>query len=115
MIPTGTLAAIEAVLRSAGAERPAEKEQLAELFRRVVGLDPASPPPEPERTDTILSVREAARILGRSTRTVRHYAATGALRALRTGRTRKLTGIPASSVDAFIAANTEGGGAECAL
>jgi len=104
MIPIGTMTSIEAVLRAAPITRPADRRQLAELFHRVIGVDPSAP--ATPSTDTVLSIKEAARILGRTPRTIRQYAATGAIRALRTGRSRKLTGIPASELDAFIAKNT---------
>ena len=107
MIPIGTMTSIEAVLRSAPITRPADRRQLAALVHRVIGVDPTAQ--AAPRTDTVISIKEAARILGRTPRTIRQYAATGAIRALRTGKTRKLTGIPASEIDAFIAAHTTEG------
>lgn len=111
MIPIGTMTSIEAVIRSAGAERPQDKRMIADAVRRALGM-PEQEAAAAQRTETVLTIAEAARRLARTTRTVRHYASTGQLRGLRTGRSRKLTGVPASEIDAFIARQTAGFPAE---
>lgn len=105
MLALGIINSITAVVSVAGADRPAEKRQIISAVRRALGV-PDSDDDAPARTDTLLPVSEAARRLGRSTRTVQYYAQQGLLRGVRTGRTRRLTGIPASEIDAFIARQT---------
>lgn len=106
MLNLGTLSALEAVVRSSGADTPAEKRQILSAVRRTLGLGDDPAPAARAPTDSVLTIREAADRIGKRPRTVKHLVATGQLSGLRTGRTAKLTGIPASAISAYIAAGT---------
>lgn len=109
MLNLGTLSALEAVVRSAGADTPAEKRQILSAVRRTLGVadDPAPAGGSRAPTDSVLTIREAADRIGKRPRTVKYLVATGQLCGLRTGRTAKLTGIPASAITAYITLGTQ--------
>ena len=104
----GSLAALSAVARSIGAVSAADKRQIIDTVREAIGWteDIIRPTASGATTDTILRLPEAAARLGRSVATIKHYAASGTLTGVRTGPTKKLTGIPASEINAFILRNT---------
>ena len=101
MIALGTINAVQAVVRAANATRKHDKDQLIAAVREALGLPPASDAAAP--TDEVLTVTEAAHRLAKTPRSVQRYASDGLLRGIRMGRSGKLTGIPASEIDAFIA------------
>lgn len=107
MLNLGTLSALEAVVRSAGADTPAEKRQILSAVRRTLGLADDPAPAARAPTDSVLTIREAADRIGKRPRTVKYLVASGQLTGLRTGRTAKLTGIPASAITAYITHGTQ--------
>ena len=108
MLALGTLNMIDGMIRSAGAERLPEKRQVLSTVRRALGMPEDEGPREPARaTDAVLSISEAASRLNKAPRTIRWYCDTNVLRGLRSGVSRRLTGIPASEIDAFIARSTQ--------
>ena len=108
MLALGSLSAIKAVAAAAGADTAAEKRQIVAAVRQAIGL-PAEEQTQTAPTTTtgvVIPVSEAAARLGKSVSTVKWYVASGQLAAVRTGRTRRLAGITAAEIDAFIARNT---------
>jgi predicted DNA-binding transcriptional regulator AlpA len=103
----GSLAALAAVARTIGARTSADKRQIIDTVREAIGWTDETAQESGTPTDTILRLPEAAARLGRSVSTIKYYAATGTLTGVRTGPTQKLTGIPASQIDAFIRRHTQ--------
>lgn len=106
MVNPASLAAFEAVTRSIGADTPKDKQILVATLRRTLGLSDEPPPSANAATDCVLSIVEVAARLSRKPRTVKYLVETGQLQCLRTGRTAKLAGIPASALAAYIEAGT---------
>lgn len=104
MLNLGTLTAIEAVVGSSGAETDRERRQILAAVRRKLGIAD-DPPGDGSRaaTDRVLTIADAAERLAKRPRTIKYLVETGQLTGCRAGRTAKLTGIPASAVDAYIA------------
>lgn len=109
MLATGTINMVDSVLRATGVERLADKRQLIEVCRRAIGLaeDDARQEAPSRATDAVLSIQDAAARLNRTPRTIRWYCRTGAMRGVRTGATRRLTGVTASEIDGWIARQTQ--------
>jgi excisionase family DNA binding protein len=107
MLALGSLTAIQAVATAAGAATVADKRQIIAAVRQAIGLPEDQPAGPTVTTGTVLTVADAARRLSRSTSTIKWYCASGKLRGIRTGRSRRLTGVPATEIDAFIAANLQ--------
>ena len=107
MLNAGYLAALEAVLRSTTVDSPRDKEAIVATVRRVLNItEPDAKTSALSATDCVLSLPEAANRLARTVRTIKYLVATNQLRGLRTGRSGKLGGIPASALDAYIADGT---------
>lgn len=108
MLALGNILSIQAVVKAANASRPSDKRQILSAVRDALGMQEADDlPPARNPTDAVLPVAEAAQRLGKARRTIQAYAAAGLLRGVRTGRSRRLVGIPASEIDAFITRHTQ--------
>jgi len=110
MIAIDRLETIKETIRSLNITEPADKQLVYLLVRNLLGLDQGAQA-MPDSNDAVLSIAEAARRLARRPRTIQYYVATGQLIGFHTGRSHRLTGIPASEIDAFIKRNTDGGSA----
>lgn len=108
MLPLGTINGLTGHVRAIGAQRPAEKRQILEAVAETLGiaLAPVTPAAAAGATDAVLSVEDAAARLAVSPRTLRWYCRIGDINGVRRGRTARLSGVPASEVDAFIARTT---------
>lgn len=104
------LVEFEESIRALNITEPADKKLVVMLVRNFLGLDQGEQS-LPNSHDAVLSVAEAASRLARKPRTIRYYVSTGQLVGIHTGRSRRLTGITAREIDAFIKRNTDGGNA----
>ncbi len=94
--------AVEEVIGSLNIVDPEDKQLVLMVVRRALALD-GDGQNGLVGGDRILTIAQAAKRLGRSKSTIKWYCTSGQLVGLRTGLTRKLTGVPLSAINAFIA------------
>lgn len=102
MLNIGTAASIEAVVRAAGATKPADQRQVIAIVHRCLGI--AEKPAACNKPAVVmLTIRDAAECLARKPRTIRQYVKDGLLEGVHVGQTGRLIGIPAREIDGFLA------------
>ena len=92
---TTTIEAMMAILRSDGTVNPADRQRLAGLLRGETNGEPMQ--------DRILRRSEAARLLGRSPKSVDRLAMAGLLKKVRFGTYKRSAGFRMSDVARLIA------------